>query len=87
MVATNIAEASITINGIVYVIDCGFVKLPVFNPASGVESLVIVPVSQASGEQRAGRAGRVRSGKAFRFVLFAFSGWYILFCNKLPHSL
>ena len=66
VVATNIAEASITINGIVYVIDCGFVKLPAFNPKSGVESLVIVPVSQASAEQRAGRAGRVRSGKAFR---------------------
>eukprot|EP00112_Aurelia_sp_Birch-Aquarium-sp1_P003315 Seg1370.10_Seg1370.9 transcript_id=Seg1370.10_Seg1370.9/GoldUCD/mRNA.D3Y31 product="putative ATP-dependent RNA helicase DHX35" protein_id=Seg1370.10_Seg1370.9/GoldUCD/D3Y31 len=66
VIATNIAEASITINGIVYVIDCGFVKLKAYNPSSGIESLVVVPVSQASAEQRAGRAGRVRSGKAYR---------------------
>ncbi len=66
VVSTNIAEASITISGIVYIIDCGFVKLKAFNPSSGVESLLVVPVSQASAEQRAGRAGRVRSGKAYR---------------------
>lgn len=66
VIATNIAEASITINGVVYIVDCGFVKLPAYNPNSGVESLVIVPLSQASAEQRAGRAGRVRSGKAYR---------------------
>ena len=86
MIATNIAEASITINGIVYVIDCGFVKLPAFNPTSGVESLVIVPVSQASAEQRAGRAGRVRSGKAFRsvyFALFQFVHFVISDSHKL----
>jgi ATP-dependent RNA helicase DDX35 len=65
-VATNIAEASITINGIVYVIDCGFVKLRAYNPNNGLESLVITPVSQASAMQRSGRAGRVRSGKSFR---------------------
>jgi len=66
VIATNIAEASITINGIVYVIDSGFVKLKAYNPSSGIESLVVVPVSQASAEQRAGRAGRIRSGKAYR---------------------
>lgn len=66
VVATNIAEASITINGIVYVIDCGFVKLRAYSPKVGVESLVVVPVSQASAKQRAGRAGRVRSGKVYR---------------------
>ena len=66
VVATNIAEASITINGIVYVIDCGFVKLRAYSPKVGVESLVVVPVSQASANQRAGRAGRVRSGKVYR---------------------
>lgn len=66
VVATNIAEASITINGIVYVVDCGFVKLCAYNPKCGVNSLVVVPISQASAEQRAGRAGRVRSGKVYR---------------------
>lgn len=66
VVATNIAEASITINGIVYVIDCGFVKIRAYSPKAGVESLVVVPVSKASANQRAGRAGRVRSGKVYR---------------------
>ena len=66
VVATNIAEASITISGVVYVIDCGFVKLRAYTPKVGVESLVVVPVSQASANQRAGRAGRVRSGKVYR---------------------
>ena len=66
VVATNIAEASVTINGVVYVVDCGFVKLRVYSPRSGFESLVVVPISQASAKQRAGRAGRVRSGKVYR---------------------
>ncbi|GFU54840.1 probable ATP-dependent RNA helicase DHX35 [Nephila pilipes] len=66
VVSTNIAEASVTISGISYVIDCCFVKLKCFNMHSCTDSLVIVPVSQASAEQRAGRAGRVRSGKAYR---------------------
>lgn len=66
VVATNIAETSITINGIVYIVDCGFVKLKAYNPTTGIESLVIVPVSKASADQRAGRAGRVRAGKAYR---------------------
>ena len=77
VVATNIAEASITIPGVVYVVDCGFVKLNAFNPASGIETLVIVEESQASATQRAGRAGRVRSGKAYR--LFTEESW-----EKLP---
>ncbi|GIX81510.1 probable ATP-dependent RNA helicase DHX35 [Caerostris darwini] len=66
VVSTNIAEASVTITGIAYIIDCCFVKLKYFNRHSCTDSLAIVPVSQASAEQRAGRAGRIRSGKAFR---------------------
>ena len=66
VVATNIAEASITIDWIVYIVDCGFVKIKAYNPTSGIESLVIIPVSKASADQRAGRAGRVRAGKAYR---------------------
>ncbi|KAL1124315.1 hypothetical protein AAG570_002083, partial [Ranatra chinensis] len=66
VIATNIAETSITIPGIAYVVDCGYVKMKWFDPESYTESLVVVPVSQASAEQRAGRAGRVRNGKAYR---------------------
>ncbi|XP_077729289.1 putative ATP-dependent RNA helicase DHX35 isoform X4 [Canis aureus] len=66
IVATNVAETSITISGIVYVIDCGFVKLRAYNPRTAIECLVVAPVSQASANQRAGRAGRSRSGKCYR---------------------
>lgn len=66
VVATNIAETSLTIDGIVYVIDPGFSKLKVYNPRIRVESLLISPISKASAQQRAGRAGRTRPGKCFR---------------------
>lgn len=66
VVATNLAEASVTINGVTYVIDSGFVKLRFYNPKTCTDSLVIVPVSQASAIQRAGRAGRTRPGEAYR---------------------
>lgn len=66
VVATNIAEASITIPGICYVIDTGYVKLRAQHAANGVETLMRVTVSKASAEQRAGRAGRIRPGKCYR---------------------
>ncbi|PWA55988.1 DNA/RNA helicase, ATP-dependent, DEAH-box type, conserved site-containing protein [Artemisia annua] len=66
VVATNIAEASLTIDGIFYVIDPGFAKQNVYNPKQGIDSLVITPISQASAKQRAGRAGRTGPGKCFR---------------------
>nr|XP_043623603.1 probable pre-mRNA-splicing factor ATP-dependent RNA helicase DEAH5 [Erigeron canadensis] len=66
VVATNIAEASLTIDGIFYVIDPGFAKQNVYNPKQGFESLVITPISQASAKQRAGRAGRTGPGKCYR---------------------
>uniref|UniRef100_M8BG75 RNA helicase n=1 Tax=Aegilops tauschii TaxID=37682 RepID=M8BG75_AEGTA len=66
IVATNIAEASITIDGIYYVVDPGFAKLNVYNPKRGLDSLVITPISQASAKQRAGRAGRTGPGKCYR---------------------
>lgn len=66
IVSTNIAEASVTIDGIVYVIDCGFVKLRAFNPKTGIESLTATPISKASATQRAGRAGRTKPGKCYR---------------------
>ncbi|GKT49401.1 putative ATP-dependent RNA helicase [Colletotrichum spaethianum] len=64
--ATNIAEASITIDGIVYVVDCGFAKLRAYNPRTAIESLTSTAISKASASQRAGRAGRTRPGKCFR---------------------
>ncbi|XP_011503063.1 PREDICTED: probable ATP-dependent RNA helicase DHX35 [Ceratosolen solmsi marchali] len=66
VIATNIAETSITIPNITYVIDCGFVKLPWFDAETQTNSLIIAPISKASADQRAGRAGRTRSGKAYR---------------------
>ncbi|KAK4130855.1 P-loop containing nucleoside triphosphate hydrolase protein [Trichocladium antarcticum] len=64
--STNISEASVTIEGIVYVVDSGFVKLRAYNPKTGIESLTATPVSKASAAQRAGRAGRTKPGKCFR---------------------
>ncbi|MCJ1255699.1 hypothetical protein MMC24_003516 [Lignoscripta atroalba] len=66
IVSTNIAEASVTIDGIVYVIDCGYVKLRAFNPVTGIETLTATPLSKASATQRAGRAGRTKPGKCYR---------------------
>eukprot|EP00887_Chlorella_sp_A99_P003973 scaffold11.g3973.t1 len=66
IVSTNIAETSLTIDGIVYVIDPGFAKQKVYNPRIRVESLLVSPISRASAHQRAGRAGRTKPGKCFR---------------------
>ena len=66
VISTNIAETSLTIDGIVYVIDPGFSKQKVYNPRIRVESLLVSPISRASANQRAGRAGRTRPGKCFR---------------------
>lgn len=64
--ATNIAEASVTINGVVYVVDSGFVKQRAYNPTTGIETLTTTPVSKAAAAQRAGRGGRTKPGKCFR---------------------
>ncbi|CAO1636107.1 unnamed protein product [Sympodiomycopsis kandeliae] len=66
VVSTNIAETSLTIDGIVYVVDPGFSKQKVYNPRIRVESLLVSPISKASAQQRMGRAGRTRPGKCFR---------------------
>ncbi|KAJ7699384.1 P-loop containing nucleoside triphosphate hydrolase protein [Mycena rosella] len=74
VLAPNIAETSVTIEGVVFVIDPGFVKQNSYNPRTGMSSLVIVPCSRASANQRAGRAGRVGPGKAFRlYTKWAFA--------------
>jgi pre-mRNA-splicing factor ATP-dependent RNA helicase DHX16 len=73
ILATNIAETSITVPGISYVIDSGLAKENVFNPATGTESLQATPISRASAEQRAGRAGRVGPGTCLR--LYTKHSW------------
>lgn len=66
IVSTNIAETSITIDGVVYVIDSGLVKQTMFIPKKRMSSLHVTNVSRASAIQRSGRAGRTRPGKCFR---------------------
>ncbi|KAL9671491.1 hypothetical protein QQ045_009059 [Rhodiola kirilowii] len=66
VLATNIAETSLTLEGIVYVVDSGFSKQRYYNPVTDIENLVVAPISKASARQRAGRAGRVRPGKCYR---------------------
>lgn len=66
VVATNIAETSLTVDGIKYVVDCGLVKLKLFNPKLGMDVLQIVPISLANAQQRSGRAGRTAAGMAYR---------------------
>ena len=66
VIGTNIAETSLTIDGICYVIDTGFCKQKTYNPRSGIESLIVTPISQAQAAQRAGRAGRTQPGTCFR---------------------
>ncbi|KAK4038789.1 P-loop containing nucleoside triphosphate hydrolase protein [Parachaetomium inaequale] len=66
VVATNIAETSITIDQILYVVDPGFVKQKAYDPKLGMDSLIVTPISQAQANQRAGRAGRTAAGKCFR---------------------
>ena len=65
IVATNIAETSLTVDGIMYVVDAGYSKLKVYNPRMGMDTLQVTPISQANASQRAGRAGRTGPGKAF----------------------
>lgn len=80
VLATNIAETSLTIPNIKFVIDPGFVKQNVYNPSTGVDSLVTVPISRAAAQQRAGRAGRTGPGKCFRL----FTKWS--YSNELEES-
>lgn len=66
ILATNVAETSITIPGIVYVVDAGVARLSRYDPRSGITRLQIEGISQASADQRKGRCGRVRDGICVR---------------------
>jgi pre-mRNA-splicing factor ATP-dependent RNA helicase DHX16 len=86
VLATNIAETSLTIDGICYVIDTGFNKQKSYNARSGMESLVVTPTSQAAANQRAGRAGRTQPGKCFRLYT-AWSFQHEMEPNTVPEIL
>ena len=66
IVCTNIAETSLTVDGILFVVDSGFCKMNVFNPRVGMDALTLTPISQANANQRAGRAGRTAPGYCWR---------------------
>mmetsp|Transcript_31695 Transcript_31695/g.45005 ORF Transcript_31695/g.45005 Transcript_31695/m.45005 type:complete len:542 (+) Transcript_31695:1882-3507(+) len=66
IVSTNVAETSLTVDGVKYVIDSGYYKVKVFNPRIGMDALIVTPVSKANANQRSGRAGRTAAGYCFR---------------------
>src|SRR5262249_23289343 len=66
VVATNVAETSITIDGIRLVIDSGLARIPRYDPNRGINTLLVERISQSSSEQRSGRAGRTAPGKCAR---------------------
>ncbi|CAL0334431.1 unnamed protein product [Lupinus luteus] len=80
VISTNIAETSLTLEGVVYVVDSGFSKQRFYNPVSDIENLVVAPISRASARQRAGRAGRVRPGKCYRLYTEEY------FLNEMPND-
>ncbi|KAK8537612.1 hypothetical protein V6N12_043765 [Hibiscus sabdariffa] len=82
VLATNIAETSLTIDGIKYVIDPGFCKMKSYNPRTGMESLLITPISKASANQLAGRSGRTGPGKCFR--LYTAYNYYTELDDNTP---
>lgn len=66
IVSTNVAETSLTVDGIRYVIDSGYCKLKVYNSKIGMDALLVTPISKANANQRSGRAGRTGPGFCFR---------------------
>jgi ATP-dependent RNA helicase DDX35 len=66
ILATNIAESSLTIPDIRFVVDCGYVKVKMFDWEAGIDKMIVVPCGKSSANQRAGRAGRVNDGECFR---------------------
>lgn len=89
VVATNVAETSLTIPGIKYVVDCGRVKKRFYDRVTGVSSFKVTWTSQASANQRAGRAGRTEAGHCYRLALLEFYNlwrekcWSIFACAWL----
>jgi len=83
IVATNIAETSLTVDGIIYVIDTGYCKLKIYNPRIAMDALQITPISRANANQRAGRAGR--TGPGFCWRLFTENAyWHEMLESTIP---
>ena len=72
IVSTNIAATSVTVNGVVYVVDSGYVKQLSYNPRTGLDILAVVPISKSEAAQRAGRAGRTMPGECYRLYSQSF---------------
>lgn len=78
IVSTNVAETSLTINGIVYVVDSGLARQLIFKPRLRLNMLQLRPISQASAKQRAGRAGRTRDGACYRlYTKRTMIAWFL----------
>ncbi|KAL6454619.1 prp16 Pre-mRNA-splicing factor ATP-dependent RNA helicase prp16 [Candida maltosa Xu316] len=84
VVATNIAETSLTVDGIKYVIDCGLVKVKVYNPKLGMDTLQVVPISLANADQRSGRAGRTGAGVAYRLYTEKATDEQSMYLQPIP---
>jgi ATP-dependent RNA helicase DHR2 len=85
ILATNIAETSITVPGIKYVVDTGKAKQRLFRPSLNLDTLLTVPVSRSSANQRSGRAGRDAPGTAYR--LYTQADFYALDQDTEPEIL
>ena len=85
IISTNIAETSITVPGIRHVIDCGKHKRRLFRPSLNLDSLLTVPISRSSANQRSGRAGRDAPGQAYR--LYTEASYYGLAADTEPEIL
>jgi len=82
IVATNIAETSVTLDGVRFVVDTGKCKIRSYNGSTGMESLTVADVSKAQASQRTGRAGRVSAGLCFR--LYTEDGFDTLDDEAIP---
>ena len=85
ILATNIAETSVTVSGVRFVIDCGKAKMKQFRSRLGLDSLLVKPISRSSAIQRAGRAGREAEGNCYR--LYMEQSYLDLAQNSIPEIL
>lgn len=85
IVATNVAEASVTIDGVGFVVDTGFAKVRAYDPTTGRSQLRVTPISQQSANQRSGRSGRTKKGVAYR--LYTESHFHTLMPVRTPPEL